>query len=122
LALLFVTFVYLFFPEEFLGRLILISMRTQLFVWILAVCIISYRFPSGQIRNVGGLLLFGYFIILSIIRLACQLPAGRAVADIVSSAKYIKPCSVVFPLNVSFWGKIPRLLGEGFSLKIVYKC
>lgn len=104
LALLFVTFVYLFFPEEFLGRLILISMRTQLFVWILVVCVISYRVPSEKIRNTFGLILFGYFIALSIVRLSCQVIASRAVADIMSSAKYIKPNSVVLPLNFNLNG------------------
>ncbi len=104
-SLLFVTFVYLFFPESFLGTLILISMRAQLFVLILMACCIAYIVPDGKFKNVSGIILFGCFIGLSIIRINCQLSASYGVVDYVSAIKFIKPYSVVLPLDFSPNGK-----------------
>jgi hypothetical protein len=51
LSLLFVLFVYVCFPEAYMGRLILTAMRVQPFVFILATCCIAYRFPAGTISK-----------------------------------------------------------------------
>ncbi len=98
-SLLLVVFVYFCFPEEFLGRLILISLRVQLFVFIMAVCCISYLLPSAKVRNGAGVALFGCFAALGIIRLACLQRAAEGVADYTSALSYIKPHSVVLPLD-----------------------
>jgi hypothetical protein len=173
LSLVFVMFVYLCFPESFLGRLILISMRAQLFVYILMVCCIAYRppaeklkvsgafiilfiflvfsiaeaaclrsakpgalastyslaqmtgvsvimlltvfililcgallrLPFTKIRNAGFVLLFACFIALACVRLYCLLEAAPAVADYTSAKKFIRPYSVVLPLDFAPCGK-----------------
>lgn len=98
-SLLLVVFVYFCFPEAFLGRLILISLRVQLFVFILAVCCISYMLPSAKVRNGAGVLLFGCFLTLGVVRIACLQRAAEGVADYTSALSYIKPYSVVLPLD-----------------------
>jgi len=104
-SLAFVTFVYLFFPEDFLGRLILITLRVQLFVFIVMACCISYMLPSQKLKNISGIILFLVFIGLSIARIPCQARVSGGVADYVSSAPFIKPYSVVLPLDFSPNGK-----------------
>lgn len=47
LALAAVAIVYLFVPESFLGHLILINMRVQLYIYLLIACCIAYRMPVG---------------------------------------------------------------------------
>ena len=103
LSLVMVLFVYLFFPEAFMGRLILISMRVQPFVFILLVCCIAYRFPTRleKVRDAGSFILFGCFICLGAVRLQCQLKAGNAAMDYLSVSKYIKPNTTVLPLDFS---------------------
>jgi hypothetical protein len=105
LSLLFALFVYLFFPEEFLGRLILISMRAQLFVFILIVCCIAYLLPDGKIMNSGSVVLFTCFIGMTIVRISCMLPVSEAEADYLSAGSFIKPYSVVLPLCFAPEGK-----------------
>ncbi len=105
LSLLFVTFVYLSFPEDFMGRLILITMRAQLFVFIMMACCVSYMLPSEKIKNAGGIVLFGCFLVLCFIRIPCLVSAGEAVTDINSSIPCIKPNSVVLPLDFAPNGK-----------------
>lgn len=105
IALLFAAFLYLFFPESFLGRLILISMRMQPMILLLMVCCIAYVLPEGRVKNVAGLILFTCFGWLSMARISCQVTAGRAAKDIFSAADHIKPYSVVLPLSFSRNGK-----------------
>jgi hypothetical protein len=98
-------FVYLFFPEEFLGRLILITLRVQLFVFIVMACIISYMPPSEKLKRIAGIILFLCFLGLSIVRMQYQLSAAGAVADYVSGGRFIRSYSVVLPLDFSPGGK-----------------
>ncbi len=103
-SLIFAAFVCLFFPEDFLGRLILISMRVQLFVFISLACCIAYMLPAGKIKNAAGIMVFICFLALSIVRIPVRQSASRAALDITSCAKFIQPNSVVLPLNFSFNG------------------
>ncbi len=80
-------------------------MRVQLFVLLLIIGCIAYIVPLGKFRNAAGLVLFGCFLILSIIRINVQLKASAGVADYVSAAKYIKSNSVILPLDFSPQGK-----------------
>ena len=114
LSLLFVGFVYLFFPEDFLGRLILIALRVQLFVFIIIACIISYMLPSEKLKNLIAFILFGCFIGLSIVRIPCRQAASEGVAAYVSGTDFIKPYSVVLPLDFSPGGEDEhgKLIGD----------
>jgi hypothetical protein len=101
LSLLFVGFVYLFFPEDFMGRAIIISMRTQLFVFILIVCTITYRLPESNVKYAGAFLLFVCFGWLSVDRINCREKASLALADYLFAGNLIRPGSVVLPLSFS---------------------
>ncbi len=101
LGLLFVLFVYLVFPESFLGKLILISMRVQVFVLLLIVCSVAYLPAPAKVKTAGALVLFACFIGVSIARISCLIAASPAVADYVSAQDRIKPYAVVLPLDFS---------------------
>ena len=103
-SMLFVFTVYMTFPEEFMGRAILITMRTQLFVYILMVCCIAYMAPPA-IKNAGGYILFLCFGGLWIVRIPKVLTASAAVEDVTSANRSIRPGSVVLPLDFSPGGK-----------------
>ena len=78
-SLVLVLFIYLCFPEAFLGRLILISMRVQPFVFILICCCIAYRFPVSAPKKKEILFgLAGLFVISvsTIVYLFFILPPG----------------------------------------------
>ena len=98
-TLIFVTFVYLCFPEDIIGRAMDMSLRTQLYVFILTACCIAYRLPVLKIKNVGAFVIFVCFITLTGIHSKCQVSASYGVADYNSAAKYISPGSVVLPLD-----------------------
>jgi hypothetical protein len=101
-SLLFVAFIYLFFPESFLGHLILMNMRAQLFVLVLVICCITYLIPFySKVRSAAGVVLFGCFVVLTILRVDVQLRASAGVADYMSIRDHVKPYSVVLPLNFS---------------------
>lgn len=103
-SLLFILFVYLFFPENFMQRDILISMRAQLFILILAGVCIAYTLPQ-QIKNAGGLILFICFAGLSAARMDYMSKASDAAVDYNSVASYITPHSIVLPLNFAPEGR-----------------
>jgi hypothetical protein len=95
----FIFIVYLLFPEEILGRYVDMSVRTQLFVFILLLCCISYRLDMPKLKNAAALILFASFLVLSGLRFSCQLSAAHAQVNCMSAATFIKPNSVVLPLN-----------------------
>ena len=97
--------VYLFFPESFLGRLILITMRVQPYLYILFVCLIAMMCKYRKLLNIGAIIIYLSFIAMGISRINIQLRASDGVKDILSSSSYIKPNSVVLPLNFSLNGK-----------------
>jgi len=101
LSLLFAGFIYLFFPEDFMGRAIIISIRAQLFVFILIVCCIAYRLPEGNIKYAGAFILFLCFGWLSIDRINCRAKATVAMDDYLFVRNLIRPGSVVLPLAFS---------------------
>jgi len=105
LSLLFSLFVYLFFPESFLGRLILINMRAQLFVAILIICCIAYRLDNVKLKNAGALLILACFVCLTVIRINCLLGVSKGEAEFLSVGKNIKEYAIVLPLNFSPNGK-----------------
>ncbi len=98
-------FVYLFFPESFLGRLILITMRVQPYLYIILVCIITMMCKYRKLLNIGAIIIYTCFIAMGISRINIQLRASDAIKDILSASSYIKPNSVVLPLNFSLNGK-----------------
>jgi hypothetical protein len=100
-SLVLVLFAYLFFPEDFLGRLILITMRAQLLVALLMVCVIAYRLPAGMVKTAGAFVLFTCFLGMNVAQTACRLKASAATADYNSAKSLIKPYSVVLPLDFS---------------------
>jgi len=73
LSLAFALFVYLLFPESFMGRLILINMRVQPFIYILVGCCIAYRFPSGIISKNEFLKIISLYFIPSVAIIAYLL-------------------------------------------------
>jgi hypothetical protein len=103
-ALAVASVVYFFFPENFMGRVILISMRAQLFMFILLAACIAYMVPLA-VKNAGGGVLFLCFIGLFAVRLPVQMEASDGCADYNSVAQYIKPNSVVLPLDFAPEGR-----------------
>jgi hypothetical protein len=106
-AMVFVAFVYVFFPEQFMGRMLIISIRAQLFIYILIVCFVAYRLPAGKWKDWGGLALFGCFMLLSINRIHTRSLVAEAMSDYLSVAPYVQPGSVVLPLDLSPTGTTP---------------
>ena len=104
LSLLFVLFVCIFFPEDFLRRVILISMRAQLFVFIMVACCVAYILPK-KVQNAGGLIILACFAGISVVRARYMSAASEAVADCVSASRYIRPYSVILPLNINPGGR-----------------
>jgi hypothetical protein len=105
LSLVPVLFVYIFFPEDFMGRAIIISIRMQLFVFIIIACCIAYRLPDGRVKQYGSLILFIGFIVLTGYHIDCRQRASVALDEYLSVAKYVKPESVVLPFDFSPTGK-----------------
>lgn len=105
LGLAVVVFAYLCFPEQFLGHMIVISIRAQLFVYIIIACIIAYRMKDGPVKMSGMALLCVCFLVLGIYRLGCRYVADEALNDLLSAEPYIRPGSVVLPLDMAPTGK-----------------
>ena len=104
LSLLFVMFVCIFFPEDFLGRVILISMRAQLFVYILVACCVAYMLPR-KLKNAGGFIVFICFLGMSLVRISFMSKASEGVEELTSAARFISPYSIVLPLDFAPAGK-----------------
>ena len=98
-ALLIIAFVYTFFPEDFLGRAIIISIRAQLFVMLLATLVIGYRMKEGYVKNAGGILLFASFVVLSAIRMNCRQEADVALKGVLDAGKMIPVRSIVLTID-----------------------
>lgn len=97
LALIAAMLVYLFFPEDFMGRAILITMRMQLIVLVLLCCCISVYVPYAT-QNAGGWILLCCFVCLSVVRFPVSMAASRLATDVMATATFIKPRSTVLPL------------------------
>ncbi len=98
-------FVYIFFPESFLGRLILITMRVQPYLFVIMASIVAMITKPGKLLNIAAIIIFMCFIGMGISRINVGLRSSRAIDDILSARSYIKPNSVVLPLNFSLNGK-----------------
>jgi len=105
LALLAIVFVYTFFPEDFMGRAIIISIRAQLFVMIIVACCIAYRMPDGMVKNIAATTLFLSFVMLTIYRIHCRQQASAALTDYLSVATHIKPGATLLPFDFAPTGK-----------------
>lgn len=101
LSLLPIGFVYLFFPEDFMGRAIIIAARVQLVLYLLAICIIAYRLRSEQLKRILAIALLACFCVLSIIRISCRQEAAGAVKRYLSLGEAIPAQSVVMPLELN---------------------
>ncbi|MCD6012722.1 MAG: hypothetical protein K0Q79_2584 [Flavipsychrobacter sp.] len=95
---IFVMLVYLFFPEDIIGRAMDMSVRTQLFVMVLTVLIIAYRLRSEKILGAGAFVLFGCFIVLSGLRFGSIGRISGTEKELLSVGKYLKPNTVLLPL------------------------
>ena len=98
-------FVYLFFPESFLGRLILITMRVQPYLYIILVCLIALMCNYSKLLSIGAGIIYLCFFVMGISRINIQFRASDAIKDVLETSRYIKPNSVVLPLNFSLNGK-----------------
>ena len=100
-SLLFATVIYICFPEAFMGRLILTTMRVQPIAGAMMVACVAYLVPEGQLKTIGAVLLFACFAGLTGLRINCIAAASRATVDYLSAENIIKPNSVVLPLDFS---------------------
>lgn len=98
-ALVIIAFVYSFFPEDFLGRAIIISIRAQLFVMLLATLVIAYRMKESALKNAGGILLFASFVVLSVVRINCRQEASMALKGVLDAGKMISDRSIVLTID-----------------------
>jgi len=99
-GMLFALFLYLFFPDKLFGGS-LFAIRAQYLWGLFMVCCIGYMVPAGKLKNGAGLVFFLAFTGLSIPRMLCMASASDGVKDIVSAEQFIKPFSVVLPLDFS---------------------
>jgi hypothetical protein len=104
ISLVFTGFLYFTFPDELFGGGLFIF-RTQYLMSLFVVLCITYLLPPGMIRNGAGILLFCCFVALSIIRFSTEKIASDAVTNILSAGKYIRPYSVMLPLDFAPGGK-----------------
>ncbi|NDC40919.1 MAG: hypothetical protein EBZ77_05115 [Chitinophagia bacterium] len=96
-ALLLSLAIYTCFPEDFMGRAILISMRMQLFVVIFALLCIGVWAPYFH-QNAGGFVLFFCFAGLSLQRMPAMNSASVVASRVVAACQRIQPNSTVLPL------------------------
>lgn len=99
LSMVFVAFVYVFFPEAFMGHMIIISIRAQLFVHLLVACIVAYRMKDGVVKITGMAVLCVCFLMLSITRISRRYAVDEALNEYLSAREWIKPGKVVLPLD-----------------------
>lgn len=102
-------FVYVFFPEEFMGRLLIISIRAQLYVMMLVAMLVAYLPIPRRIVNIGASVIIICFIVLSSLRLSCSLAANKALDVIINAGNYIKPGSSLLSFTYSTNGKDQNL-------------
>ncbi len=105
LSMFIIVLVYTFFPEEFLGRLIIISIRAQLFVLILVACCLAYRLPEGHLKSKSALVLFFCFLVLSVYRYDCRRKTDVAMHAYMAAFDAVKDGDVLLPLDFSPTGK-----------------
>ncbi len=97
-AMLFAGFLYFFFPDKLFGGSLFV-VRAQYLWGLFMVCAIGYMLPAGWVKNGIGLLFLVCFIGLSVVRMACLKEANAGLKDLLSARQYIKPNSVVLPLD-----------------------
>lgn len=101
LALLPIGLVYLFFPEDFMGRAIIIAARVQLILYLMGASIVAYRMEQGKKKQIAASLLLVYFLAMSAIRTNCRQEAAKSVRSLLAGASEVKPQSVLLPLHFS---------------------
>ncbi len=104
-SLLIVGLIYMLVPEEFLGRTIIITIRAQIFIYILVCCLIASRLGEGIVKNTGGLIILTLFLILSGHRMICMYKADKAYEGYYEASNYIKENAVVLAFDFSPNGK-----------------
>ncbi len=105
LSLIAVGLIYLLVPEDFLGRTIIITIRAQIFIYIIVCCVIASRLQEGVVKNIGGIMVAALFLILSGYRMACMHKANIALEGYLSATNYINDNAVVLALDFSPNGK-----------------
>lgn len=101
IALLPIGFAYLFFPEDFMGRAIIIAARVQLVLYLMGACIVAYRLRAGKTRQIFSVLLLVCFVVLTVVRTTCRQEVAEALRSHLAIAADIRPESVVLPLQFS---------------------
>lgn len=89
---------YIVLPEAFMGRMILISMRAQIFLFMVGFAFIAANIAPRWANGLGIFMGLNFLMLMGI-RYPRMLHAARVAKDIVSLAPYIQPGSVVLPLN-----------------------
>jgi len=105
LVLLASFFAYTFFPEEFMGRILIISIRMQWFIMIIVACIAAFRLQGVRYREFAGGILFLCFIIISISRMSAMQEASAALEPHMQAGNYIRAGSTVLALDFSPGGR-----------------
>lgn len=107
LAALVIGLAYVYFPEEFMGRIIIIAMRTQPFLYFMALCLLALLLPK-RIKNAAGWVILFLFLGMSWQRFTVIKTMSNGVEEIVSACKNIKPYSTVLPLYFNKSGLTPK--------------
>jgi hypothetical protein len=104
LTLVFALVVFLLLPDAMLhGGYFVLRAGTYIYVLVL-VCCVWLPLPAMAGRIAGPVLL-GVFVVLFAIRMPIVYEAAAEIEDQLSTLPYIKPGSVVLPLNYDTWGK-----------------
>lgn len=100
-TLLPITFVYLFFPEDFMGRAIVISPRVQPLIFLLTACVAAYRRPPRSVALAGTAIILLAYAGMSVLRIQCRQKADAALEPYLAMGAHIKPLSVVLALDLA---------------------
>lgn len=105
ISLVIISLIYLLVPEDFLGRTIIITIRAQIFIYIIICCLIASRLAEGIVKNIGGLVIILLFFVLSGHRMICMHKADKVYEGYASASNYIKENAVVLAFDFSPNGK-----------------
>lgn len=104
LTLLFALTTFLILPDAMLGGGYFV-LRAGIYTMLLLLVCCAYVPMPTIIGKAGGGIMFGLFVILFFIRMPVIYKAADAIEDHMGAAAYIKPGTVVLPLNYDTWGR-----------------
>jgi hypothetical protein len=104
LTLLFAFTVFLLLPDAMLhGGYFVLRAGTYIYLLVLIACV--WLPIPAIVGRIAGPALLGVFAVLFAIRMPIIYEASAEIEDQLSTLPYIKPGSVVLPLNYDTWGK-----------------